>query len=149
MPFVTGNWICRASTFRVGWRMGMRQSTRPQLGQCAGLPSDRVALRKRELLHPLGHLRSRRVPANVPILPGRIRPHHEEIRACFEAAMTCPGRQYGYVPSLDRNLAAIRAAENQTRGTGGKRQHFMRSGMVMMKGINAVAPLGRPTVALE
>lgn len=76
----------------------------PKRDQRAGHSSDRITVRKRELLHSFGHFVSRGVSTNIPVLPWRIGPHHEEIRACRDAAMIGPSRQYRYVSRLHRNF---------------------------------------------
>jgi hypothetical protein len=63
--------------------------------------------------------------------------------------MARAGRQQGDVPRGDRDLVATRAAEHETRAAGGESQHLVRVGVIVVKGVDPVAPLGRPAVALE
>ena len=91
----------------------------------------------------------RRAAAQVGALVGRIGADDEKIARRLEAEMAGARRQQGDVPRRDRDLVAARAAEHETRAAGGEAQHLVHVGVIVVKGIDPVAPLGRPAVAPE
>jgi hypothetical protein len=60
----------------------------PESRQEAFLTPNRIAQRERKRAHPCYHFGIRRLPADVPLLPGRIRAYHKEAAAVFGSAMT-------------------------------------------------------------
>src|SRR5215467_8344587 len=61
--------------------------------------------------------------------------------------MAGAGRQQGHIARGDRNLVATGPSQHEPRAPGGEAQHLVRIAMVVVKAIDAVAPLRRPAVA--
>jgi hypothetical protein len=57
--------------------------------------------------------------------------------------------QHGDVARFDRHLVAVRPAEHETRCAGGKAENFMGGGVIVMEGVDAVAPPRGPPSALK
>ena len=91
----------------------------------------------------------RRGPAQIPILIRRIRAHHKEIGTAIQPAVPGARRQHHHVAGANRDFTAVLAAQHQSRLTAGHAQHFMRGRVVVMKAIDAVAPLRRPAILSE
>ena len=79
----------------------------------------------------------------------RIRTDDEKIRTALQPAVAGAGGQHNYVASLHCDLVSIGSAQHEAGVAGGESQYFMRGGVVMMKVVDAVAPLGRPAVSQE
>ena len=112
-------------------------------------PAHGVRGRERHAGDAGDHLRGRRAAAQIGALVRRIGADDEKIARRLEAEMAGAGRQQGDVPRRDRDLVAARAAEHETRLSRGEAQHLVRVGVIVVKGIDAVAPLRRPAVAPE
>ncbi len=63
--------------------------------------------------------------------------------------MTGTGRQRKHIASPDLELAAALATQHQPGMATSEAEHFVRGGMVVVKGVYAVAPLCRPAVRPE
>jgi hypothetical protein len=63
--------------------------------------------------------------------------------------MSGSNRQHGNVARLDDRLAPIRTSQDEARPAGGKSENLMSGRMIVMKVVDAVAPLRRPSVARE
>jgi len=87
--------------------------------------------------------------AYVPVLIWREGSDHKKIGSRCDATMPGSARQYGYVSRKDLYGGSTIAAENQRRGPGGESQDLVRGGVVMVKTVDSVAPLGRPAVMEE
>src|SRR5688572_27809363 len=91
----------------------------------------------------------RRVAAQVRVLAWWIRPDHQELCTCTQPAMAGAGGQQCDIAGLDRNLAAVRTAEQEPRGSRGEAERLVRAGVIVMVRVDAVAPGGGPAVAIE
>jgi len=80
--------------------------------------------------------------AYVPVLIWREGSDHKKIGSRCDATMPGSARQYGYVSRKDLYGGSTIAAENQRRGPGGESQDLVRGGVVMVKTVDSVAPLG-------
>src|SRR5262249_50728800 len=57
--------------------------------------------------------------------------------------------QHGDVTRFDRHLVAVRPAEHETRRAGSKAENFVGGGVIVMEGVDAVAPPRGPPGPLE
>jgi hypothetical protein len=118
---------------------------------CQGpfLSKDRIGLGELHVPHPVYSFFGRHTAANIPMLVGRVGTDDKEIPACLYFAMPSTGRQDDNITGLDFESVSILAAQHQLGVPACKAEHFMRRRMVMVKIVNAVAPLRRPTITLE
>ena len=91
----------------------------------------------------------RRLAADVEALARRIGADHQKALAGLDPAMSDAGRQNDRVARYDARLAPVRPAQHEVRPAGGEPQRFVRRRIVVMEGIDTVAPLRRPSVLLE
>ena len=99
--------------------------------------------------HSLDGFRAWGLAANVPTLVRRVSADHQKVVAGLDEAMSGSSRQKRYVACFDDEFAPVRAAEHEARAAAGKSQRLVRGRMVVMKVIDAVPPLRRPSVPPE
>ncbi len=100
--------------------------------------------------------------ADVPVLVGRVGADDEEVGGAGELAVADAGGEKEDVAGAEGELAAGRwasllsglgavwgAAEDEAGLASGEAQDLMRGGVVVVVGVDAVAPLGRPAVGGE
>ena len=121
----------------------------PERRQRATRSAHGVRRRERHAGDAGDHLLGRRAAAQVGALVRRIGADNEEVARRLAAEMAGAGRQQDDIPRRDGDLVAARAAEHETRTAGGEAQHLVRVGVIVVKGVDPVAPLGRPAVAPE
>jgi hypothetical protein len=63
--------------------------------------------------------------------------------------MACAGRENHNIPSSDFDFTTSESPQHQLRRTGREPEYLVRGRMIVMKGINTIAPLRRPASALE
>ena len=121
----------------------------PHFGQRARCAVYGIGLRKDEGAHALAFDLGRSAATDVPGLMGWIRTNDEKIRTALQPAVSGTGGQYYDVACFYGEFVPIWSAEHEAGVAGGESQHFVCSGVVMMKVVDAVAPLGRPAVPQE
>jgi GNAT superfamily N-acetyltransferase len=121
-------------------------SLAPQTNQRSLRARNGIGRWKRQSRHPHHSSFIGRSPANVPVLPGRICAHNEEVIAGLQPAMPGTRRQHGHVSRSNPHLSPVLATQHEPRRSGDKAQHLVRSGVVMVKIVHAVSPLRRPSV---
>ena len=99
--------------------------------------------------HALAGFMCRGLTAYVKALARRIGADHQKIVAPLDQAMSGSNRQDRHVACFDARLASVRTPEHKARAAAGKSQDLVRGRMVVMKVIDAVPPLRRPSVSPE
>ena len=121
----------------------------PQIQESPACTTNGVGARKGKSPHSFLIGKRRRTPANVPMLIGRISANHQKVLAAPQVAMPCPGWQHGNVTGLHRDFAAAFSAQHQARMASRKSENLVRRGVVVVKIVDAIAPLRRPAVSLK
>ncbi len=121
----------------------------PQRDQGSAFSCHRIGSRNGNVCDGLQNSGRGCLAAKVRVLSGRIATDHQQISARLETAMPGSGREHSDVACGNRHFSTRWSAEQQARPARSESQHLMRGGMVMMKGINPIAPLRRPAVFLE
>jgi hypothetical protein len=101
------------------------------------------------LYHARRHFRRRRLLTNVPGLVWRVGANHEKVGTGFEPAVSGPGGQYSDVACIDFDFVAVRSAKHEACCAAGKAEHLVSGGVIMVEGIDTVAPLRGPAGAPE
>ena len=127
----------------------LRRRSSPERRQRAVSAGDRVGRGKRQQTHAHRLFRGRRHAADIPRRTRRVGADDEEISTRFEPAMAGSHRKDNDVPGVDLDLDPAGPAEHELRPAARERQRFVSGRMVVMIAINAVAPGGRPIVALK
>jgi len=83
------------------------------------------------------------------MLIGRISAHHKKILAAPKVAMTRPSRQHSNISGVHCDFIPAFSAQHQARLPSRKAQNFVRRGVVMVKIVDAIAPLRWPAIALK
>jgi hypothetical protein len=87
--------------------------------------------------------------ADIPLLIGRIDADDEKIGGGREAAVAGVGGEHGDVADVDGDFVAVFASEHQVRGARDEAEDLVRGRVVVVKVVDAVAPLRRQSVAGE
>jgi hypothetical protein len=87
--------------------------------------------------------------ADVPGLLRRICADDEEVGRGLEPTMPCSGGEHNDVASSKGKLVATRTSKNDARAAGCYSENLVGGRVVVVKVVDAVAPLGRPAVSKE
>lgn len=87
----------------------------------------------------------------VPLLAEGVGAADEEVRGGGDAAVSGAAGEDGDVAGADGDFTAARefAAEDELGFAGGEGEDLVRGGVVVMEGVDAVAPGGLPAVAAD
>ncbi len=121
----------------------------PEFGERAFAAGYGIGGRKADVAHALEDLRGGGGAADVPVLVGRVGSDDEEVVGGGEAAVASTGREDEDVAGLDGDGFPSFAAEDEIGVAGSEAEDLVRGGVVVVEGVDAVAPLRRPAVGGE
>ena len=85
-------------------------------------------------------------PKQIPLASARVSSNNGKVRAGADFLVRYAGWNYDHVPSIHLDIAAVLAANSQSRSATINSERFVRCAVVMRKGIDAVSPRVGPVV---
>lgn len=101
------------------------------------------------MAHALENFGSGGGAADIPVFVRWVSADDEEVCGGLDAAVASPGGKYEDVACVHGDRLAAISAEDEVGVAGREPQNFVRSGVIVMKVVYAVAPLRRPAVGGE
>src|SRR5882724_8684344 len=120
----------------------------PDLSQWAFNAVDRIIIRNRQSrdraigFGPLACPTSKQIPLTTV----GISANNRKVRAGADVLVSHTSGNYNHIAGMNLNGFAIIAAESQGRCAAISSKHFMRSAVIMSKGIDAVSPRIAPII---
>ena len=101
------------------------------------------------MTHALEDFGGRGGAADVPMFVLGVSADYEKVVGGRDAAVTGAGGEHEYVACVYGDGFAAFSAEDEVGVARGKAKDFVRSGVVVVEGVDTVAPLRRPLVGGE
>jgi hypothetical protein len=118
----------------------------PKLRECAGGSGKRIGSRKTDATHAFENFGGSSATADVPVLVLRVGADDQEVLGGRDAAMAGSSGQNKNIARMNRYRLAAFSTEDQVSMARSEAKHLVRGGVVVMKVIDAIAPLRRPSV---